>query len=83
MKIKGKINIKRGEDQIWSHFWLEQNVKRKRGEEKRKRKKKKEEPRKVWISIVLYGTCMDMLWKLLGYGLLGFSMDFWVLDLAP
>ena len=47
MQIKGKFNIKRGEDQVWSHFWLKQNVKRKRGEEKRKRKKK-EEPRKVW-----------------------------------
>ena len=51
MQIKGKITIKRGKDQIWSHFWLEQIVKRKSGEEKRKRtkkkRKKKEEPRKV------------------------------------
>ena len=56
MKIKGQFNIKRGEDQVWSHFLLEQNVKRKIGEEKRKRKKKKrkknEELRKVWN---LYG----------------------------
>ena len=53
MQIKGKFSIKRGEVQVWSHFfWLEQNMKRKREEEKRKRKKKKrkkkEEPRKVW-----------------------------------
>ena len=59
MQIKRNFNLKRGEDQVWSHFWLEQNVKRKRGEEKRKRKKKKrkkkEEPRKVWN---LYGNAM-------------------------
>ena len=50
MQIKGKFTIKRGEDQIWSHFWLEQTVKRKRREEKRKKKKKKrkkKEARKV------------------------------------
>ena len=42
MQIKEKINIKWGEDQVWSHFfWLEQNAKRKRGEEKRKMKNKK------------------------------------------
>ena len=51
MQINGKFTIKRGEDQFGLNFWLEQTVKRKRGEEKRKRKKKnrkkKEEPRKV------------------------------------
>ena len=31
----------------------------------------------------LVWKCYDFVWKLLGYGLLGFSMDFWVLDLAP
>ena len=68
MQIKGKFNIKRGEDQVWSHFLLEQKVKRKRGEEKRKRKKKKrkkkEEPRKVWNlygnAIILYGNYLGM-----------------------
>ena len=58
-----KFTIKRGKDQIWSHFLLEQTVKRKRGEEKRKgkkkKRKKKEEPRKVrnfvWKVWNLYG----------------------------
>ena len=31
----------------------------------------------------LVWKCYDFVWKLLGYGLLRFSMDFWVLDLAP
>ena len=68
MQIKGKFSIKRGENQVWSHFFLlEQNVKRKRGEEKRKRKKKKrkrkEEPRKVWN---LYGNAMILYENYLG-----------------
>ena len=73
MQIKGKFIIKRGEDQIWSHFLLEQTMKRKRGEEKRKKKKrkKKEEPRKVrnfvwkvWNlyrnAMILYGNNLGM-----------------------
>ena len=73
MQIKENFNIKWGEDQVWSHFfWLEQNVKRKRGEEKRKKKKKrkrkkKEEPRNVWkvwnlykIAMILYGNYLGM-----------------------
>ena len=63
MQIKGKFNIKMGEDQVWSHFWLEQNVKRKRGEEKKKRNKK-EKPRKVWNlygnAMILYGNYLGM-----------------------
>ena len=63
-------------------------MKKKRGEKKKKRKKK-EEPRKVWKlcfymeSMELVRKCYDFVWKLLGYGLLGFSMDFWVIDLVP
>ena len=74
MQIKGKITVKRSKDKIWSHFWLEQTVKRKRGEEKRKRKKKKkqkkEEPRKVrnfvWNSMELVWN-YDFVWKCYGY----------------
>ena len=61
MQIKGKFNIKMGE--VLSNFWLEQNVKRKRGEEKKKRKKK-EKPRKVrnlyGNSMILYGNYLSM-----------------------
>ena len=74
MQIKGKFTIKRGKDQIWSHFLLEQTVKRKRGEEKRKRKKKKrkknKEPRKVrsfvWNSMELVWN-YDFVRKSYGY----------------
>ena len=42
VQIKENFNIKWDEDQVWSHFfWLEQNVKKKRGEKKRKKKKRK------------------------------------------
>ena len=79
MQIKGKFNIKRDKDQVWSHFWLEQNAKRKRGEEKRKRKKKKrkkkKEPRKVWN---LYRNAMILNGNYLVKDLSGFL---WILVL--
>ena len=52
---------------------------RKRGEEKRKRKKKKRKSK----GMELVWKCYDFVWKLLGYGLLAFSMDSWILDLVP
>ena len=39
MQIKGKFNIKRGEDQVWSHFL----VRTKREEEERRREEEEEE----------------------------------------
>ena len=78
MQIKENFNVKWGEDQVWCHFfWLEQNMKRKRGEEKRKRGeekrkkkkkkwKKKEEPRKVWKVWNLYKNAMILYGNYLG-----------------
>ena len=60
MKIKGKSNIKRGKDQIWSHFFFRKtNREEKKIEEEKRKRKKKEKPRKVrnfvWKVWNLYG----------------------------
>ena len=48
-------------------------------EEERRREEEEEEEKK---GMELVWKCYDFVWKLLGYGLLEFSMDFWVLNLA-
>ena len=63
-------------------------VRTKREEEERRREEEKEEEEeeeegRAKKGMELVWKCYDFVWKLLGYGLLGFSMDFWVLDLAP
>ena len=82
MQIKGKFNIKRGEDQVWSHFL----VRTKREEEERRREDEEEEEENeeeggVKKGMELVWKCYDFVWKLLGYGFLGFSIDIWVLNL--
>ena len=61
-----------------SHFLVYEGELIRVGEEEEKRRRRGSQERN--------GSCMecyDFLWKLLGYGLLGFSLDFFVLDLAP
>ena len=66
MQIKGKFDIKRGENQKYPIFGIRRRAytgRRRRREEKNRRKKKKK-PRKVWNlygnAMILYGNYLGM-----------------------
>ena len=59
--IKGKLEIKRDETKLVSHFWREKRRVKKRGEEKKKRRRRGRKEERY--GNFEYGTYMEILCK--------------------